>query len=255
VTKSDALHWLARHIRFTSFPSVVVHEAETWWQKVVVAEPESVTRQPHRNFLQLDADFYKGRLFLIVLPDRIVWIWQAVEKPDSESRDVATLGPFEETVTEISKLFERWFPISPPASRLALGLELVQPVDSVIEGYKALQPYLTSLTLDISESSDFMYRINRPRLSRVSTVKGLKINRLSLWQVAQPTTLSLAIESSKTPKPPLVVSSSVRPFCRLELDINTAQDFQGEILPEHMAEVFRELVELASEIAGRGDVK
>ena len=124
VTEDDDLPWLTRHIRLSTFPAVVVQETESWWQKVIGSEAESVIRQRPRGFLRQEANFHAGKLYLVSLPDRIDWIWQAIDKVDSEEEDLATLGPHQGTMETFSNLLESWSPISPPATRLALGVEL-----------------------------------------------------------------------------------------------------------------------------------
>ena len=87
-------------------------------------------------------------------------------------------------------------------------------------------------------------------------MEGLRINRLSTWGVVvQPTLMSLTVANPQIPRQVASVSPSARPVCRLELDINTAQDYQGEILAENMPKVFGEFIELANQIAEQGDVK
>jgi hypothetical protein len=42
--------------------------------------------------------------------------------------------------------------------------------------------------------------------------------------------------------------------CRLELDINTVPEFQGQFERERLAPIFQELVDFAVEISNHGDV-
>jgi hypothetical protein len=42
--------------------------------------------------------------------------------------------------------------------------------------------------------------------------------------------------------------------CRLELDINTAEDFVGELPHEPLPDLFQELTKLGLEIATQGDI-
>jgi hypothetical protein len=42
--------------------------------------------------------------------------------------------------------------------------------------------------------------------------------------------------------------------CRLELDINTVPDFQGELPRESFGQLLGELTELGQEIAQKGDI-
>jgi hypothetical protein len=148
-------------------------------------------------------------------------------------------------------LIEKWLPVSPLALRLALGGELVSPVDSVTQGYEYLRQYLPALKLD--NSSDLLYRINRPRQSK--TNPSVKINRLSTWGLIQGTILSLQLTGPGGPRPSVSVSPSHRPACRLELDVNTAPEAQVELRADDIRALLKEFTELASEIADQGDVE
>jgi hypothetical protein len=54
---------------------------------------------------------------------------------------------------------------------------------------------------------------------------------------------------------PIEHSVSPRYFaCRLELDINTLPEFQGELERAQLSSLFHELVDLAVEIANQGDI-
>jgi hypothetical protein len=50
------------------------------------------------------------------------------------------------------------------------------------------------------------------------------------------------------------MKSSGHPEACLELDINTAPEFEGELSREQTQRIFSELVELAAEISVKGDV-
>ncbi len=100
-------------------------------------------------------------------------------------------------------------------------------------------------------SSDFSYQINRPRISG-SGIPDLKINRLSKWSVA-----SWRLEEwSLGPQTTVKTLEGQEAFsCRLELDINTAADFSGEITSQSLASIFAEQINLGAEIAEHGDIK
>jgi hypothetical protein len=246
--------WLTRGVRISIFPSVVVEDASSWWEKVIGTAPESEIRQRARGLFQQQGSFHDGRLFLVVVPERIDWIWQATDKSEeAESEDLATLGSFEEAIRKFSSCTGAWFPMSPAAARIALGADLIQPVDTPAQGNNRLQSYIK--TVDLAGAADFLYRINRPRTSHSLGLEGLKINRLSTWSIIQSKMLSLSIPPTTTPKQSVTVWPLSRPACRLELDINTAQDYQGEIGPEELHILFGEFVQLGSEIAEHGDVR
>src|SRR5262249_17916290 len=100
--------------------------------------------------------------------------------------------------------------------------------------------------------SDFLYRINR-RVGSSSGIPNLEINRLSTWSAAQYT---LAIRARLPGELPAGPGQSITQqyVCALELDINTAQDFPGDILPpEALPRIFAELVDRGMELAAKGD--
>jgi hypothetical protein len=105
------------------------------------------------------------------------------------------------------------------------------------------------MKLDAEGSSDFLYRINRRRLSQ-SGIENLQINRLSTWSVARAEYQAFALESGGIPR---VIRGEPIFACRVELDVNTAAEFEGKLLPDQSLKIFTELIELAHEILLEGD--
>jgi len=133
-------------------------------------------------------------------------------------------------------LMLRWLAGCPPLQRLAFGAVLTRPVDDLLTGYRQISDYLPFVQLDPESSSDFSYQINRPRNSTV--ISGLRINRFSRWSVARVFASTFDTQIG----------------CRVELDINTAQEFQGELPQEKLPVIIQELVDLGKEIAENGDI-
>jgi hypothetical protein len=141
----------------------------------------------------------------------------------------------------------QWFQNAPSIQRLAFGAILNQSTASSQEGYEKLSKYLT-FDLD-KDSSEFLYQINRPRKSQNLNLD-LIINRLSKWSV------NLLAGFILSPNDMRQYSLKPAEFAlSLELDINTAADFSGELQPEKLSEIFQELVNLGQEIANKGDIK
>jgi hypothetical protein len=101
-------------------------------------------------------------------------------------------------------------------------------------------------------SSDFLYRINRPRPS-TSLGDGTAINRLATWAVIHVVELRVAVSGGGAGAE--AVSRQGEPFiaCRLELDINTAAARSGTLPRESLDALLAELGNLAVEIAVEGD--
>ena len=242
--------WQVETLRLTGFPSPAAPmTASTWWKDLAGEEPERRISQPRRGGQQEEGGLDNGKFVLVTRPARVDWLLTIADAHQMEERSIPTIGSLPQVLTTFRQLMLRWFALEtcPALIRLAFGAVLFQPVDDRPTGYRRLAAYLPSVILDPEGASDFFYQINRPRAS-TSRIPGLSINRLAKWSVplhglaafsAAPATLTLST--------PLTA-------CRLELDINTAPDFQGELVRQQLPHVFHELVHLGEEIASEGDV-
>jgi len=106
--------------------------------------------------------------------------------------------------------------------------------------------YVPGLRLD-DGISDFLYRINRPRVSRA--IPALKVNRLATWTALAIHVYALAIPMSMT-----VQGQEMYSVTRVELDINTSPESTVEIMKVDLPNILDELVELSLEVAEKGDV-
>lgn len=247
--------WQAESLRLTLFrnqPGPIPEQ--TWWNEVVGEDPLEQNVQPRVQLRQEVGPFQKGRLILGIGRDRIDWVYAIETNREPDADGIFTIGSFPEALEGFLDLMYIWFKFEtcPPARRLAFGAVMLQPVAGIQEGYhRMIDAYLHNVKVDIERASDFLYQINMPRPS-VSGIKGLVLNRLSKWSVAGfiplRTRLSLPYLSAEHTAGP------ERFACRLELDVNTAVSFEGELAKEQLPLVFQELVELGEEIAKEGDI-
>jgi len=170
---------------------------------------------------------------------------------EDEVAEIPSIGPLGEASESFLLAMSKWSELEgcPLARRLAFGAILNQAVPSKEEGYRLIEHYLPNVDLDPVGSSDFYYQINRPRDSTTG-ISGLRINRLARWSIL----LQLRKVISFGPQGLSQASEPARHAARVELDINTGQDFGGTISREQLRLVLNELVSLAREIASRGDV-
>jgi hypothetical protein len=243
--------WQAEILRLTAFPSPAAQLGEpTWWRDLIGEHPETRISRPRRGGQQEEGRFEGRKLVLRVEPTRIDWLLAPIDDQAREVEGVPTTGPFPESLQIFLQLILRWFELEtcPPVQRLAFGAILLLPVENPQAGYRQISTYLP-LQLDPEGSSDFSYQINRPRDS-TSGISSLKINRLAKWSV-----LSLTMgELSLGPTSVDYSARQIHHVCRLELDINTALDFRGELSREQLPQIFQELVNLGQEIVREGDI-
>jgi len=82
-------------------------------------------------------------------------------------------------------------------------------------------------------------------------IHGLRINRLTKWSVVRRGTGLIEL-SPHGPKASFFPSAESY-ACRLELDINTLPDYEGELPHDQLGDIFQELVDLGMETAIKGD--
>ncbi len=246
--------WKATDLRLTSFPASVAQGKPTWWEDVAGAPAEVEVTKRGQGFFQQEGAFQMGRLTLTVQVGRVDWLFRASPEKSEDSGEVPSIGPLEEALGVFGPAMDKWLGSGPPGVRLAFGAVVIESAESLQGVYSRLQDFLPTVQLDPIGSSDFMYRINRPRPSK--SLPGLKMNRLSTWSALQAIATSFQIPIGRPTRlsgPAVAPVSS--PASRLELDISTAEDYLGQLPADKLIPLFDEMVELAREVAANGDVK
>jgi len=243
--------WKSLVLRLTAFPSKPFQIPEpSWWLKLLGELPEDRVSKPRETGLLEVGPFHCGRLHLNVLPVKIDWLYTAADDQlITEKEGIPSIGPFLDSLEHFRPLMLRWLDeMCPPIQRLAFGAILTQPVEGHREGYSQLSAYIPSVKLETEGSSDFLYQINRPRNTQTG-ISGLEINRLCKWSVMKVQALFTTLPPSK------VAIEGLNLFgCRLEMDINTAQDYSSDLPPKQLPQIFQELTDFGKEIAANGDI-
>ena len=237
------VHWMAENLRLSAFTKARCEPDSLvgTWEATVKEEPESVERKPKEHIVRESGDFREASLTFACTPHRIDWIMhQAKEMPETWS----LVGGFTEECRAFGDLMEGWLPQCPTLDRLAFGAVLLHPMDSRAECYEKVSQFLP---FDVDcNAKNFTYQINRPRETGLG-IPDLVINRLSKWACLEMRQLSIKQRSS-------IEERSLDNFAvRLELDVNTVPEYTVPLNTEILTELFRELVEMGSEIAENGD--
>lgn len=252
IKQASISDWEVDSLRVTAFPAQNAEvNPDNWWQGVVGTEPETQLVQAKRGEKRFQGAFEGGQLTLRVQPGRIDWLLGRAPIDDQQAmKDVSpSVGRFDAASPRFTGLVDRWLPFGPSLNRIAFGGVVLLPVPDRATGYKRLMPYLPSVKIDPEGSRDLLYRINRPRMSQ--TIKDLQVNRLTTWSVGTITFKAITITGGQQPT---VTSGEGAFFCRVELDINTAAEFSGGFVPNHLQQTLKELVQLGVEIIEKGDV-
>ncbi len=243
----DLIAWQADILRVTCFPSSAVNfDSTNWWHDIMGEQPENTIVRAREGFRQDEGIVDEKKLILGVQPTRVDILMQS-----KEIENQTPIGLFTENLDPFLAIISRWFKIAPPLTRIAFGSVLIFPVANRETGYELLAKFLSKIQIDPFNSSDFLYQINRPRTSKTVTPE-LKINRLTKWSVQKSGLVHFVL--SPIAKMPTTFPSKETVSCRLELDINTSEDFKSDLPQNKLINVLEELVELAKEIAVNGDV-
>jgi hypothetical protein len=246
--------WTALHLRFTAFvlPGAQLSAAADWWIRFAGADPEQITSNPRLGASQAVGKFGMGTLVVTTQPDRVDWFLgpspieaAVVQGPTTQETKPPSIGGAVESLDAFSDLSKQWLVGDiPNVNRLALGGVFSHQEENKQEAYLRLQDYVP-VEVD-PNSSDFLYQINLPTQSH-SHIEGLAINRLSKWSVTMFKMISLRVVGE-----PFTNEIMTAIALRSEIDINTAQEYQGELPKERLADVMDELVQYGRELITNG---
>ncbi len=200
-----------------------------------------------------DRGTYAGATLSVVSDGaKIAWMAAPASQPEDLPEGVPTLGPFPERRDWFKKLMTPWLAADcPPITRIGFACHLMQFAETRKACYELLGKYLPSVKLDYDDDwGDFSYRINRRKVS-CSGVPGLKINRLSTWdELMYKVTSEQGTAGSESHQG----STKDAYACSATLDINTIPEHRTELPHDLLPGLFGELIDMASEIAAKGDV-
>jgi hypothetical protein len=249
----SADRWEPLQLQLIAFPTAPPVDVEQeWFRDITGDDPTESQKKKHERF---DKGPYQDADLMVAadLSRVVVSVTPRVPILADVPTALLTLGKFDHAVYSFSDVANRLLSRKdfPSVTRLSFAGKVTQQTKTHETGYQTLGKYLSGVKLD-PKSSDFVYRINRPR-PFAGGIKNLTINRLSTWMVvkfqiqAQPT-----LSSGQTLASHVVQDNLFA--CLLELDVNTALEYKGELPRVKMVRLFRDLVELGREIAVRGDV-
>lgn len=239
--------WQVQTLRLTTFRSAPTQDISPLWEELTGDQPVKVDAQPRQSTIQETGPTAFGTLVHASNPIRIDWYLIPFE--EQQNTPIPNLGSFLDVSKEFLGLMSKWLVSDrvPNIKRIAFGAVLFLLSDSKSGAYKRLAAFLPHVVLDIENSSDFLYQINRPLKSK--TDQNSDINRLSKWSVMQ--TIGIGVFFDSKPE----VTSNGKPVfaCRLELDISTSQRSTQTITKDQLPKILDELYVYGSDIATKGD--
>ena len=241
--------WQVETLRLTLFRAKPIETVIPLWETLTGEKPEKVDSQPRANIIVEEGTVVLGSLTHISNPLSINWNLSPSQEQQRKTASFPTLGSLSEAKGQFIKMMNDWLSSDavPETNRIALGSVSIIVKDNRASAYKQLSVLLHHVTMDIENSTDFFYQINRPIQSTVES--DLIINRLSKWSAARVMGLGVLIGE----KPEVIQDTRDYVASRLELDINTSQNNKKTFSKEKLTLLLQELSKLGDEISTEGD--
>lgn len=246
--------WQVENMRLSVFPTRPIDLPQSnVWESLVGSPPDEQRFQRQQQLFTEEGAFLGGRLRLEARSTRLDWRLIG-DSPTEPTGDIPTIGSYNELEPQFRELMYTWLLGCPSLQRMAFGCVLLLPADSLRSAYSQLNELLSVVKIDVENTRDFLFRINRRRKSRCS-VEGLELNRLSTWSVVQIVETMITVSADGQGQPQVVRLPSTKRACRVELDINTIPESSAELESAIARAIYEELIENANQIAISGDIQ
>jgi len=237
--------WSLANARFSAFSSTSAAFDATYFEELFGFPPETQTTRKAQFLSEFSTTREQTVYQLVVAGPKIDVIISAGLQVGEVPKAFPVLQEAVQVRVELRRVAASLIGRVPEVRRLAVGEQTLMPAASRIEAYKALARFLPSIKIDAENSSDFFYRINRPRIVDFNGQKRV-INRLSQWGCLQLNVTVTASEVSKT-----VVSGEA---VSLITDVNsTAEDDLSALTSEEKVKITDKLFAFSAELSEKGD--
>ena len=247
------IKWLAQQLRITVFHSAanLGDRIHGYWTEAFGSMPQQDETRNLEGVRVLGGQVGGMQWAMNLRPDRTDILAQPnVPATENPGVWIAFEGTERQAIERLVDPGHRLIDLISGINRLAVGTSLVAPGPDLPGAYAKLRLALPGLNAEPPNTADFLFRNNRRRQSKHSS--SLSINRVATWSIAQGQTVSY---SSTRGGRASADASIVEYAANLQLDINTVHvDASRQIPAEKAKDILTELVEMATEIAHRGDV-
>ena len=228
--------WMVDRVRLTHFVSDIKDDHSTWWELFTGAKETSFISKRLEGESLYSGEFLGGTLELRIMLDRIDWILSSEPRNNLEE---VFLGDYASLLKKLLSHYKEWLAkCSFTSTRCAFAASILNPVNTLNEGYKEIASLLPFLPIASGEWQDFYFQINKIAEINYSEGKRININRLINSSVNNFQMVNFQTGSSITSKY----------FTRFEFDINTQPDKNIEIDSDEVGLLLPFLTDISSVI-------
>lgn len=240
--------WNAQVLRFTLFPGDPAGGAGLW-EKVVGEAPAVDEHRPRERIRRQVGPLGDVSLELKVSDLRLDWmIVPATSEGQTQS---ISAGSLDRSLEQFDGLLKPWLqvPLQFGVRRVAFGLVAVLPVIDRLAAYDQLQNLVPSVTFDAKNTREVLYRVNRPKTSRV--LLRSELNRITTWNSISVRSSLFTISESGVE---LSGHSDDEHFVRCECDNSTSGETTPLLENSQLLPIYDELRDMAVENVQHGEL-
>ena len=238
--------WQTAHLRFSVFSATPIADTDRLFEDFFRLPPESRSSQKASFVTELTAQRDNAVHRLIATGPKLDLVIAAAIEAGTVPNALPVLAGAEKIRQAFVSASRELIGRLEGVRRVAVGEQLVLPAASRSEAYRRMSSFLPDVKVDSEGSSDFLYRINRPR--RIDIDKSeVVVNRLSHWVCV---VLLVNIRAGDVTQ-----SMPVSDAVSLTTDVNSVPEYDVSHLSPHNRGVLVEtLFAMSQEIAEKGDI-
>lgn len=235
------MNWELESSRLTMFfSSTIDYKNQGWWKSVTGIDPESTTYRNQTGDYVEDGLFGDQRLTMVVntIQNRVDWILY----PSLVSvQDTPAIGSYIDCSRTLSRILTEWITtVATNVIRVAHGFVLIKENSDNDPSYKSIQELLPIVSFDLDNWSDFEFRVNNKKDSKV--LAGTQLNAISKWNPIKLVRFELNSAS---------VQSEIY-ATRLELDLSSGAQNTNSFSPDLILKLSDELLEVSDRYVSEG---
>ena len=240
--------WNAQVLRVTLFLREPMDGAGLW-ERVVGMAPMVDEHRPREHARRQVGPIADASFELQVTAPRLDWVMTpAVAEGSIPS---IHFGSIDTALKRFDDLLRPWLKAPPDTGivRIAFGLIAVLPMLNRVAAYERLQRLVPSVRFDAEHTREVLYRVNRPKPSRV--LLRAKLNRITTWTSIGARTYFAVIGATPSLQ---TIAGGEDFFVRCECDHSTSAETTGPLENASLRPIYDELREMAIENVERGEL-
>jgi hypothetical protein len=207
------------------------------------SDPDAQEDRPKQGTRSQIGAVDDAQLRVLINPIRVDIV---VTPPPLDVSVQLAIGELKAQLGKFAKRTLDWLPKwDTPTTRLSLVVKAVAWTTSPVAANELLQQNLSSVRVRPEEMSDMIFRVNWK--AKTSAVEEGYYNRVTTWSAQR-----LAVTAT-TGTPGAGIPLEMKDFVLVEMDLNTSGERTTPLPPEKLTTIFKDLHQLAIEIADTGE--